>query len=300
MKKESIRVILTLLLFITLIGYAGAYIITIDAPESVIKGSPLIVTGNTTFPESTYFDLVLYYSKYTAGEVARQKVIIDRNQIFRVPFDTKTLDKGQYKVEVHDVVSDNKDFANQQLGSSSILSKIIQIKDRSDEITITSPTNQSINQALLISGRMKNIGNGVLTIRVSGPDQFISGPVQVITTKEFTGNTGDFSTTVEVNSAGDYLVKISDKNGYIGEYSFTVTDTKTSPDNTSMQPVITGEPLATPVETKTNPPTQSEISDGTVTPVVTDAKAASPLSSVVVITAIGLISALISLNRRKH
>jgi hypothetical protein len=185
------------------------------------------------------------------------------------------------------------------LGSSSVLSKIIQITDSSDEITITSPTNQSINQALTISGRMKDIGNGVLTIRVSGPDQFISGPIQVVTTKEFTGNNGDFSTTVEVNTAGNYLAKISDKNGYIGEYPFTVIDSTSSPDNTAMQPIITGEPLLTPKENNTQTPIPSEISTETTTPVVTNTRAAAPLSPIVAISAIGLISALISLTRRK-
>ena len=36
------------------------YIITIDTPKSVIKGNPILVTGTTSFPEDSYFDLVLF------------------------------------------------------------------------------------------------------------------------------------------------------------------------------------------------------------------------------------------------
>ncbi|PKL59374.1 MAG: hypothetical protein CVV33_08150, partial [Methanomicrobiales archaeon HGW-Methanomicrobiales-4] len=73
------RIILILLMFACLIAVSGAYIITIDAPERVTVGSPLVITGSTSFPEDTYFDLVLFYSKYTAGEVKRQKIIVDQS-----------------------------------------------------------------------------------------------------------------------------------------------------------------------------------------------------------------------------
>ncbi len=70
---------------------------------------------------------------------------------------------------------------------------------------------------------MKGIGDGVLTIRVFGPDDYTYGPEQVITIKGFADNSGDFSTTIPVSSPGEYQASISDKNGYIGEYQFTIT-----------------------------------------------------------------------------
>lgn len=222
-----------------------AYIITIDAPKTMIKGTPLTVTGSTSFPEDSYFDLVLFYSKYTAGEVARTRVIVDKTQVFRVDFDTRNLEKGQYKVEVHNVVSDNELFVERQLGSSSIVRKIVQITDRSDEITLTSPQNQQIAQALTISGRMRGIGDGVLTVRLFGPDEFMYGPQQVITKKGFADNSGEFSTTIPVPSPGEYQASISDKSGYIGEYTFTVSDPSQS-EVTTLTTEPTEEPTSTP------------------------------------------------------
>ena len=139
MKQYRFLSIIILVIFFIVTGTVQGYIITIDAPAEVVKGIPLVVTGSTTFPEDAYFDIVLFYSKYTAGEVARSNVIVDKTQQFRVDFDTKDLEKGQYKVEVHDIYSNNEKFVEQELGSSSIVTRIVQITDRSDEITITSP-----------------------------------------------------------------------------------------------------------------------------------------------------------------
>jgi hypothetical protein len=224
-----------------------------------------VVTGTTSFPEDSYFDLVLFYSKYTAGEVARTRVIVDRTQAFRVDFDTRHLERGQYKVEVHDIVSDNELFVERQLGSSSIVRRIVQITDRSDEITITSPKSQPLSQALTVTGRMRGIGDGVLTMRVFGPDDFTYGPLQIITKKAFADSSGEFSTTVPVSSPGEYQVSMSDKNGYIGEYPFTVTkeipeeETDITPLPTTEIPVITDTPTHTIPETPVVPsPTKTQ------------------------------------------
>jgi len=257
MKRYPLFFTITLLMLICIAYPVQAYIITIDAPKTMIKGTPLTVTGSTSFPEDSYFDLVLFYSKYTAGEVARTRVIVDKTQVFRVDFDTRNLEKGQYKVEVHNVVSDNELFVERQLGSSSIVRKIVQITDRSDEITLTSPQSQQIAQALTISGRMRGIGDGVLTVRLFGPDEFMHGPQQVITKKGFADNSGEFSTTIPVPSSGEYQASISDKSGYIGEYTFTVSDpsqsevtaltTEPTEEPTSAPtPVITPETIITP------------------------------------------------------
>ena len=281
MNKIYFRLVIAFLILISVTGYVQAYIITIDTPQSVVRGSPLIVTGSTTFPQSAYFDLILYYSKYTAGEITRQQIIVVPNQDFRVSFDTKNLSKGQYKVEIHNVIYDNKEFANQQLGSASVLSKIIQITDRSDEITITSPQTQPLKQALTISGRMKDLGNGVVTIRVLGPEKFISGPLQVVAAKEYTGDYGDFSTTVQVPGSGEYTVSISDKNGFIGEYTFIVSDNPKPVDEITQKPVSTLQPELTPVENTTQIPTEKPF------PLVT--ATASPLSPLGIVLALSLV-----------
>lgn len=257
-----------ILLLICATGLVQGYIITIDAPKNVIKGSPLLVTGTTSFPQDSYFDLVLFYSKYTAGEVARTRVIVDETQTFRIDFDTRNLERGQYKVEVHNIVSDNELFVERQLGSSSIVRRIIQVTDRSDEITITSPLIQPQEQALTITGRMKGIGDGVLTIRVFGPDDYTYGPEQVITKKGFADSSGDFSTTIPVSFPGEYQASISDKNGYIGEYQFTITGVL--PEE---KQIITPEPTVEAVITTENP--QPTIPETPVIPSPTKTQASS-------------------------
>lgn len=268
---RSLFIFFTLLL-ICATGLVQGYIITIDAPKSVIKGSPLLVSGTTSFPEDSYFDLVLFYSKYTAGEVARTRIIVDQTQTFRVDFDTRHLERGQYKIEVNNIVSDNELFVERQLGSSSVVRKIIQITDRSDEITITSPQTQPHSQGLTITGRMRGIGDGVLTIRVFGPDDYTYGPEQVITKKGFADKSGDFSTTIPVPFPGEYQADISDKNGYIGEYQFFITgitpeQTEIIPPEPTIEQVITPDaPEPTVMETPAMfVPTKTQASPGFLT-----------------------------------
>lgn len=270
MKPYRLIFICLALLIICATGLVQGYIITIDTPKSVIKGNPILVTGTTSFPEDSYFDLVLFYSKYTAGEVARTRVIVDRTQTFRVDFDTRHLERGQYKVEVHNIISDNELFVERQLGSSSVIRKIVQVTDRSDEITITSPQTQPLSQGLTITGRMKGIGDGVLTIRVFGPDNYTYGPEQVITKKGFSDNSGDFSTTIPVPYPGDYQAGISDKNSYIGEYQFTITGP--TPEETE---VITPEPTIERLITPDIP--ETPVPETPVTPAPTKTQASPEL-----------------------
>lgn len=274
MKIGKVSFIILLLILMCITGTVQAYIITIDAPETVVRGSPLIVSGTTTFPEDSYFDLVLFYSKYTASEITRKTIIVDPTQQFRVDFDTRDLEKGQYKVEVYNIMSDNEDYVESQLGSASVIRRIVQVTDRSGEITITSPKTQPLSQALTISGRMKDIGDGVLTLRIFGPDQYTNGPEQVRTSKGYTGNDGEFSTTIAVPGPGEYQVSISDKKGYIGEYPFSVI-AETPEEAETPQPTVSViqtpakppdvTPEVTVPDTPSPTPTRSPLS---VTPVL--------------------------------
>lgn len=274
------------------VGTVSAYIITIDAPQTVVKGTPLIVSGTTTFPQDAYFDLVLYYSKYTAGEVARQRVIVDPVQEFRIHFETRELEKGQYKVEVHNIYSNNELFVERQLGSSSVIRRIIQITDRSDEVTISSQEVQEIDSALFISGRVKKLGDGVITLRIYGPDTYTFGPVQLVTTKGYADSDGYFTTSVPIFLPGDYYVSISDKSGFIGEYHFLVTDDSPLP---SQEEIIEEDIRLEPEPEKTlriemPSPTKPE-------PVPTTP--ASPISLVSIITAISLTGGFVTDRMRK-
>jgi hypothetical protein len=259
------RIIITLLVAVALISSADAYIITLDAPDHIYLGSPLTVTGNTSFPEGTYFDIVLFYSKYTAGEITRQKVIIDESRLFRSDFETRDLQKGQYKVEVHNIVSDGKEFVESSLGSSSVTRRVITIVDRSDEIMLDSSQSQELSTALVVTGKIKDLDKGVVTLRAFGPEDFTFGPQQLITTSGFADKDGHFSTRIPITLPGEYQVSLSDKDGFIGELSFNVTTEK----NETL--IITPTPTATltppPVENRTQEkPTQTPMPTPTKSP----------------------------------
>ncbi|HWQ68283.1 MAG TPA: hypothetical protein VN372_15620 [Methanospirillum sp.] len=258
--------ILTVILFLGCISGAQAYIISIDTPEQVNVGSPLIVTGSTSFPQDTQFDIVLYYSKYTAGELKRQTVIVDKSQIFRSDFETRDLERGQYKVEIHNIISNGKIFVEGSLGSSSVTRRVIQLVDRSDQIILESPMEQDLGSALVITGRMKNLGKGVITLRVFGPEGFTFGPQQLITNNGYADKDGHFSTLVPVSLTGEYQVSFSDKTGFIGELPMNVTNNQVPEVMTTTEKVsetLTPEPTMTSVprpKTATPTPTQSPVS----------------------------------------
>jgi len=267
------RIILILLTFASLIVISGAYIITIDAPDRVTIGSPLVITGSTSFPEDTYFDLVLYYSKYTAGIVKQQKVIVDQSKEFRTDFETRNLEKGQYKVEVHSITSDGKEFVESSLGSASVTRKVIQLVDRSNELAIESEPSQNLSTALVVSGRVKGLSNGVVTLRAFGPDNFTFGPLQLITKPGFADTDGHFSTLIPVIMAGEYQVSISDKDGFISESSFNVTGVPAS-----VEEIV----LITPLPTTTHLPSPPITPEATQTPTPTQTKSPLPISVAIV------------------
>lgn len=246
------KIILILLTFACMVSISGAYTINIEAPDTVTIGSPLVVTGTTSFPEDSYFDLVLFYSKYTAGELKREKVIVDQSKKFRAEFDTRDLKKGQYKIEVHSIISDGKEFVESSLGSASVIRRIVQLTDRSDELVIESQQSQNLSTALVVTGKVKDLSKGVVTLRAFGPDNYTFGPEQLITNPGFADLDGHFSTRIPVQKTGEYRVSFSDKDGFISESSFNVTNDSSKKEEPS---VITPLPTTTRLP---SPPTVTE------------------------------------------
>ena len=63
---------------VLIVGVASAYVLTIDCPSKLPVGAPLPVTGTTSFPVGTTFDLVfsslrpdLKYDKQYSGDRRR-------------------------------------------------------------------------------------------------------------------------------------------------------------------------------------------------------------------------------------
>ncbi len=271
-----------LLIASALICSVDAYIITIDAPDHVNAGVPLTVTGETSFPENTHFDIVLFYSKYTAGEVARQKIIVDQSRLFRTDFETRDLQKGQYKLEIHNIVSDGKEFVESSLGSASVTRRVVMIVDRSDELVLESAPTQDIGTALVVTGKIKGMDNGVITLRAFGPDNFTFGPQQLITSPGYADKDGHFSTKIPVTEAGEYQVSLSDKAGFISEISFNVTGGEKSTPTVTPTQTVTVTPTNTPNETRSIP---------TQTPLPVPTK--SPLPGFIGVCSLLVASALI-------
>jgi hypothetical protein len=219
------RILLISLLLLFTVGVASAYGVNLSCPSSVQAGMPIKCSFDSDFPTGTSFDLVLYQTQYTATEIKDQPMTIQSNkntQYFVT--DTTGLPGGNYKLEVQ--FSGNEQPA---LRSGSITLQLITIIDRSGDIEITSPLSQNLDEALMITGDIKNEGNGGVQIEVSGPNGAVFGPQWIQTKSDLRTGAGVFTRQVTVNSGGNYKVDFSDTNGFIGEKVFTVVSSATAP-----------------------------------------------------------------------
>ena len=207
-----------------LLGLASAYQVNIDAPVSLSIGKPLIVTGTTTLGIGTPIDVVLYYQLTTTTEIERKIVYVQSDNTFKTYFDTTDLKKGTYKVEVPAT----------GLGTSSEPTRLVQIIDRSDEISLSSLSRQSFTGKIFIAGTMKGGENSGIQVEVIGPDNtVVFGPSYVNT-----DNAGAFSADVSITESGDYEVSFTDAKGFIGTRMISVVGEPTM----GLTPVITAIP----------------------------------------------------------
>jgi hypothetical protein len=194
-------------------GLVSAYELSIYAPSTIQKGKPLVVNGTSNIPAGISVDIVLSRSEYTTEEIARKTVTLQSNKEFSVVFDTKDLQKGQYKVEVPSI----QGYAF--LGGSVTL-RIIQVVDRSDEVTITSMQTQELDGTLEIAGVIPKNPNSGVQVEVIGPgNEVVFGPQYISTSSG-----GSFSLNVPITKPGIYELSITDSKGFIGTYQFTVKE----------------------------------------------------------------------------
>ena len=277
MKKLAVVFILICLL---ITGTASAYGLYINCSEKIQVGQPLKVSVDSDFPAGTSFDLVLYESRYTATEINRQTVTVqeDKQTQYKL-FDTTGLRGGDYKVEIQFHGADSP-----RLRSDSMIVKLVNLGDRSSEITITSPFTQNVDEALRIEGSIRKAGNNGVEIEVRGPSGPIFGPQWIETKNDLKSGDGQFVKTIPVGTRGDYIVNFKDVDGFIGTITFHVTIT----------PPPTGAATAsTPPPTKvtTRPPVST-----VVTPIPTPTQ--SPLSLVPGLIALCLVSGIAIMYQR--
>jgi len=228
-----------------LCGAVEAYIVVLDAPSDLQAGAPLLVTGNTTFPAGTQFEIILYKTQFTAPEeIGRRVIVVDATKSFDASFATTGLSPGQYKVELEFF-----EGMGEKLGSGSTTTLLVNLVDRSDEIFLTAPENQTLSEALLIEGYVPGFGVGTLTVKVSGPEGFSLPDQYVKTTTELGRDDGLFSKKVNVALPGNYYVSFYDQKGLITQIKYSVTGSSeaTAASPTPVQavpvsPVPTGSP----------------------------------------------------------
>ena len=202
-----------------IVGTASAYSLTLDCPATIQVGLPLKCSIDSNLPAGNTFDLVIYHSQYTATGVSRQSVTIqeDQNTQYRL-FETQGLPGGMYKIEVQ-----NLKRGEEGLSSDSVTYKLVNVLDRSNEITITSPVIQDPEEALRIEGSIEKLGNEGVQIEVRGPEGRIFGPSYIGTKEDIKLGAGVFTYRVAVTSPGTYEVSFSDTKSFIGIKKFTVS-----------------------------------------------------------------------------
>jgi len=244
------------ILCILLITPVSAYQLFMDAPAEINVGQTIKVIGNSTLPVGTSFDVVMYYAQYTATEIERRTVTLQdyNNKTFVIPFSTRGLKGGLYRIEVQ---SDSG--IEDRLSSDSVIQKLVNVVDRSREITITSPMTQDIKDALMIEGSIAKLGDDGVKFEIRGPEGPVFGPTWIETRKEMKQGAGEFIKTIDVNVPGDYDVQFSDAKGYIGVVTFHVnaptpvsTPGMTIPSTRATTRIPTTIPTTTPAPTKSS------------------------------------------------
>ena len=232
------KIALALLLLLACVGAASAYVLEISAPTQVQVGAPLIVSGTTTFPTGTSFQVTLTPIEFAVSTpVATNPVVVGSDGQFSTTFDTRGLMAGQYKVEA--ILPG--ELAG-QLSSGSVTLKLVTVIDRSKEIAITSPATQTIPDALQIDGSIANEGNAGVQLTVTGPSGPVFGPQYIGTTIRQGNPDGFFSQRISVIEPGNYFVTFSDAKGFIGTVKFVVNAGQTS----VATPATTVPPSTTP------------------------------------------------------
>ncbi|MGD0534010.1 hypothetical protein [Methanoregula sp.] len=265
MNKYLLALLLSSLI---LVGSASAYGMYLNcSPTSIPVGQTLKCAVDSDFPPGTSFNLVFYQSQYTSTEIDRQAMTIQTDQSTQYAlFDTTGLKGGQYKVEIQ------FNGVEPSMRSDSVSSLLITLTDRSNELTITSPTTQNLAGALLIAGSLKKGGNAGIQIQVDGESAGrVYGPRYIGTVNNLQSGDGFFSQTISVTQPDDYKVYFSDANGAIATITFHVVAPTTV---TTVVPTVTTIKKVTTVKT------------ATFTPIPTPTKSSMP--AVVVIGALGI------------
>ncbi|MFA4876282.1 MAG: hypothetical protein WC586_02640 [Methanoregula sp.] len=250
------KIILLVLCLLCIAGPASAYGLYVTCPDSVQVGMPLKCSIESDFPPGTSFDVVLYQTQYTATQIKSERVTVqDKAKTLYKIFDTQGLPGGDYKVEVKFLGADEP-----RLRSDSITLRLVKVIDRSDEITITSPNSQSIEEALRVEGALAKGGGDGIQLEIRDPDGGrVFGPQWIGTVNDLRSGDGKFTQKIPVSAAGDYEVTFADSKGFISTVTFKViaptpVATAAVPVTTAIKTAKTTTVAPTPWPTATQSP----------------------------------------------
>lgn len=207
------KIVLLLIGLLFLPCFVSAYYTTIEAPNTLAVGKPLVVTGNTTFGIGTPIDIVLYHQVTTSTEIQRAIVYVQPDHSFTATFDTTGLAPGTYKVE-----------APPSANSDSITLRQVTLYDRTDDIILTSPITQTYNGTIVLAGNIRNKENTGIQVEVIDPAGFVIFGPQYISTN----NDGGFTADIPVREPGTFEILFTDSSGYIGSRTVSIESTHVS------------------------------------------------------------------------
>ena len=181
-------------------GMASAYEIKCDCPKEVYRGDIITIGGTSTLPPGYSTWLQLYEVQPLARELTSQAIVIQQDGTWSVQLQTLALEEGTYKFEIEEDVMDYP------LSSGSDRTVIFKVIDRSDEITILSPSTQTSENMLEIRGRAPDVGSAGLQIEVTDSrGDTVYGPRYIRTDES-----GFFSEDISVPGPGRYYAEFSD------------------------------------------------------------------------------------------
>lgn len=199
-------------------GAVTAYELKCSCPLEMYRGDVVTITGTSTLPPGYSTSIRLYEVQPMARELTSYTLVIQQGGDWSIQIPTLALEEGTYKFEIVE------DTMNYPLSSGSDKIKIFTVIDRSNEITMTSPSTQPFEGSLDISGRAPEVGSAGLQIEVTDSrGTVVYGPTFIRSHAD-----GSFSEKVPVNEPGRYYVRLSDfRNNearFISSVSFTLED----------------------------------------------------------------------------
>ncbi|MHC1625971.1 MAG: hypothetical protein ACXQTG_02925 [Methanoculleaceae archaeon] len=231
--KRIDRIYLVVLLLLLLPAGVQAVYVKLSCAETLPIGAPLTVFGTGNLPPGFSTDVIFSWMHGTKQEIERQRITVQEEGDFTVSFKTAGLSPGLYTVEMIDPTGDT-------FGGSSVTMRMVELTDRSSSITITSPLTQEFNGTLIVAGKIEgNQGTGV-KIEVTGESGSVFPGRYIATDRN-----GAFSQAVPISEPGVYNVRFTDREGYLGDRTFTVTHVET-PVPTTPTPISPSLSIAAP------------------------------------------------------